>query len=235
MITEAIVLAGGLGTRLQPVVNGLPKSMAPVNGRPFLEYLLGYLARNGIRRVVLSVGYLHDAIRNHFGERFGTLELEYAVETEPLGTGGGIRNAFRRIRGDEAFALNGDSLFHLPLERMNDFHESGNGGFSLALRFLEETGRYGSVEMDATHRIKGFTEKKEASGPGFINGGVYILNKELLTGPLFPEKFSLEKDCFEQYYREIPMLGFSSEGFFLDIGIPEDYNKAQIEFARLEY
>ena len=235
MITEAIVLAGGMGTRLRQAVSEVPKSMAPVNGRPFLEYLLDYLDKNGFGHVVLSVGFMNEQIREHFGERHKGIRLSYAVEESPLGTGGGIRKAFGMVGGAEAFAFNGDSLFLADPAKMFSFHETGAGYLTIALRYVEDASRYGSVKMDALHRIRGFAEKTAEGGPGYINGGVYILNKAFLTGTAFPESFSLEKDCFEQYYRDIPILGFPSEGYFLDIGIPEDYHRAQDEFRKLEY
>jgi D-glycero-alpha-D-manno-heptose 1-phosphate guanylyltransferase len=235
VITEAIVLAGGFGTRLQSVISDIPKSMAPVAGRPFLEYLLEYLLSSGIRSVVLSVGYKSDFIKNHFSNKYKDIGIHYADETEPLGTGGGVRNAFSKVKGEEAFVLNGDSLFQVDLAMMEDFHSLGNGLLTLALRYVEDAARYGSVRLDVLHRIKGFVEKSDAAGPGYINGGVYVLNKEFITGGLFPEKFSLETDCFGQYWKDVTMLGFPSEGYFLDIGIPEDYVRAQHEFGKLNY
>jgi D-glycero-alpha-D-manno-heptose 1-phosphate guanylyltransferase len=235
VIGEAIVLAGGLGTRLQQVVSDVPKSMALISGRPFIEYLFDYLSAEHIRSVILAVGYKSDVIRRHFGTRYRSLEIRYACEDEPLGTGGGIRNAFQMVEGEEAFVLNGDSLFRISLAEMHAFHCEGEGMATLALRYLGNISRYGSVEIDHLHRIKGFTEKREDAGPGYINGGIYILNKKFLTGELFTEKFSIEKDCFERYYRDFMMLGFAAEGYFLDIGIPEDYERAQDEFKRLEY
>lgn len=235
MIREAIILAGGLGTRLRTVVSDVPKSMADVNGRPFLEYVFDYLIRYNIGKVVVSTGYKGDMISGYFGKKYRSLDLSYAEEKEPLGTGGGIRNAFRLIKGEEAFVMNGDSLFSINLEEMDKFHHSGHGLLTLALRYLEDTGRYGAVRLDISHRIKGFTEKKENGGPGYINGGVYILNKDFITGDFFEDKFSIEKDCFEKYYMDHSMLGFVADGYFLDIGIPEDYERAQHEFQRLEY
>jgi D-glycero-alpha-D-manno-heptose 1-phosphate guanylyltransferase len=118
---------------------------------------------------------------------------------------------------------------------MERFHACGNGLLTIALRHAEDSGRYGSVRMDALHRIKGFIEKSNSAGPGYINGGVYILNKYFIAGGLFPEKFSLELDCFGQYWKEVTMLGFPSEAYFLDIGLPTDYERAQHEFGKLEY
>jgi D-glycero-alpha-D-manno-heptose 1-phosphate guanylyltransferase len=235
VIREAIVLAGGFGTRLQKVVNEVPKSMAAVNGRPFLEYLFDFLISQGITSAVLSTGYKSSIIHSHFKEKYKGLKLSYAVENEPLGTGGGIKNAFRKIDGEEAVVFNGDSMFVIDLVGMSALHKSENAAATVALRYLEDTMRYGTVKLDAIHRIRGFYEKKAGSGPGYINGGIYILNKAFITGSLFGEKFSLEKDCFEKYYKEMLMLGFPSKGYFLDIGIPEDYSRAQDEFGKLEY
>jgi D-glycero-alpha-D-manno-heptose 1-phosphate guanylyltransferase len=235
VIREAIVLAGGFGTRLQKVVNEVPKSMAAVNGRPFLEYLFDFLISQGITSVVLSTGYKSSIIHSHFKNRYKGLELSYAVENDPLGTGGGIKNAFRKIAGEEAFVFNGDSLFVTDLKSMSTLHKKENAAATLALRYVEDTARFGTVKLDTIHRIRGFYEKKAGSGPGYINGGIYILNKAFISGSLFGEKFSLERDCFEKYYNEMLMLGFPSEGYFRDIGIPEDYNRAQDEFGKLEY
>jgi len=233
VITEAIILAGGFGTRLQPVVSNVPKSMAPVHGRPFLEYLLDYLISQGIRKVVLSVGYKSQAIRDHFGPVYRDLDMAYAAETEPLGTGGGIRNAFRLTEGEEAFVLNGDSIFKVGLAEMYRFHISNQGFLTLALRHVDQTGRFGSVRLDQFSRIIGFAEKSETAGPGYINGGVYILRKDFILNEIFPDQFSIEKDCFELYFKDVTMLGFLSEGYFLDIGIPGDYERANHEFDRL--
>ncbi len=235
MIREALVLAGGFGTRLKEVVPELPKSMAVVNGRPFLEYLLDFLDARKFQSVVLSTGYKATVIKNHFKSRYKGLELFYAAEQEPLGTGGGIRHAFHKISGENAFVFNGDSLFLADLEGMSALHKKQNATATIALRQVDDTTRFGRVNVDASLRIRGFSEKKAGAGPGYINGGVYILNKPFLLGSLFREKFSLEKDCFEKYYREVPMFGFPSEGYFRDIGIPEDFARAQDEFKRLTY
>ena len=227
---EAIVLAGGFGLRLRKVVNDVPKSMAKVNGRPFLEYLLDYLIKQGVSRAVLSVGYKHEIIRGHFKNHYRDLELEYAIEEEPLGTGGAIRLSFWRIKGDRAIVLNGDSLFRIDLKVLEQEYLSKNSDMTLALRKLGNTGRYGRVTINRQRRITGFEEKNEDAGPGLINAGVYVMKKSFLMQPHFRGKFSIEKDCFEEYFGSARMFGYPSEGYFLDIGIPEDYQKAQHEF-----
>lgn len=228
---EAIVLAGGFGSRLQTMVQDVPKSMALVNHRPFLEYLLDLLIKQEIDKVVLSVGFMREHIMDHFKDRYKSLEIVYSIEEEPLGTGGGVRLAFWKIEGERSFVLNGDSLFLVDYQKMLDQHVKKKAEATLALKKLKDTGRYGGVCLNRNKRITGFIEKNANSGPGYINGGVYLLEKSFLMEPEFRGKFSIEKDCFEMYYPESRMFGFPSSGYFLDIGIPEDYKKAQHEFA----
>lgn len=228
---EAIVLAGGFGTRLQKVVSDVPKSMALVNHRPFLEYLFDYLISQGVTSTVLSVGYKHEVISSHFNDQYKSMSIQYAVETEPLGTGGGIRLALWKIKGQRALVMNGDSIFRLDYQALMESHLKKKADATLALRKLSDTSRYGRVSLNRTKRITGFEEKGVAAGPGYINGGVYIIEKFFLMEPEFRGRFSMEKDCFERYYPESKLFGFPADGYFLDIGIPEDYLKAQHEFA----
>lgn len=228
---EAIILAGGFGTRLQKVVSDVPKSMAMINHRPFLEYLLDYLISQGIAKAVLSVGYKREYIINHFQDKYKSLAVSYAVEEEPLGTGGGVRLAFWKVEAQRAFVMNGDSLFHVDYRQMLAEHLKKKSVATLALRKLADTGRYGRVTLNRYKRITGFSEKDEKAGPGYINGGVYIIEKPFLMEPEFRGKFSIEKDCFEQCYQEDRLFGFPSPAYFLDIGIPDDFIKAQHDFA----
>ena len=231
---EAIILAGGFGTRLQQVVSDLPKSMAKVNDKPFIEYLLNYLRGQGITKFILSVGYKREMIEASLGNKFKNIPIEYAVEEEPLGTGGGIKNAFKLVEGNSAFVLNGDSMFRVDLNALSQLHTDVNSDITLALRFLEDTERYGTVKINDEKRITGFSEKGRESGPGYINGGIYLINKSYLSTQEFPEKFSIEKDCFESCFLKSMFFGFPSRGYFLDIGIPEDFYKAQHEFRPFE-
>lgn len=205
--------------------------MALIHGRPFLEYLMDYLILQGVTKVVMSVGYMRESIMGHFKEQYKTLVVDYAIEEEPLGTGGGIRLAFWKVKGTRAFVMNGDSLFHVDFRLMLEQHLKRKADTTLALRKLENTGRYGRVEMNRNRRIIAFAEKDEQAGPGFINGGVYVIEKLFLMEPEFRGRFSIEKDCFERLYPHTRMFGFPAAGYFLDIGIPEDFNKAQHEFA----
>jgi D-glycero-alpha-D-manno-heptose 1-phosphate guanylyltransferase len=228
---EAIVLAGGFGTRLQQVVNDVPKSMALINKRPFLEYLFDYLINQGVTKVVLSVGYKHEIISGHFSNLYKSLAIDYAVETEPLGTGGGIRLALWKIEGQRALVMNGDSLFRLDYRALMEYHLKKKADATLALRKLDDTGRFGRVTLNRVKRITGFEEKGLSAGPGFINGGIYVIEKLFLMEPEFRGRFSIEKDCYEKYYPYSKFFGFPASGYFLDIGIPDDYLKAQHEFA----
>ena len=234
MITEAIILAGGFGTRLQTVVKELPKPMAPINGRPFLEYQLNYLANYGIDRVIFAVGYLSETISNHFGNSFNGIEIDYAYEENPLGTGGGILNAFHKRKTKELIVLNGDTLFEIDINSFYSKHKNSNSLFSLALRELSSVDRYGSVLLESSI-IRKFAEKGAYAGKGSINGGIYIINEAFFEKAQLPEKFSMEKDVFEILLNDFDFYGFPFSNYFLDIGIPEDYNKAQDEFKKLKY
>ena len=235
MTSEAIILAGGLGTRLQGVIDNMPKSMAPVAGRPFLEYQLDHLDKWGLKRVVLSVGYNSDKIMAHFGHSYRSLTIEYAVEEEPLDTGGAILNAMGKIHGLTAFIFNGDTFFDVNLQRLEDFRHIKETDLCMSLRFENDTSRYGKVEFDNNNRITAYLEKGESSGEGYINGGIYLVRKDYLMNFGLPEKFSMEKDFFQRYYPTEEFYGLRCFSYFRDIGIPEDYKKAQDEFARMIY
>ena len=235
IIQEAIILAGGRGTRLQNVVNDVPKSMAPVNGRPFLEYLLDYLDDNVFSHVVLSVGYMHEHIKDHFRNKYKSLDIEYAIENEPLGTGGAIKKSFDLIKDRRALVLNGDTMFRLNIERLSFFHQARGADISIVLREVKNVERYGSVIRDDEMRITGFNEKGTQHGEGLINGGVYLINKSFFIKNDFPEKFSIERDCFEKMVNSSSIYGIKCKQYFIDIGIPEDYQKAQNDFKQFSY
>jgi D-glycero-alpha-D-manno-heptose 1-phosphate guanylyltransferase len=231
---EAIILAGGFGTRLQKVVNDLPKSMALINDKPFLEYLLNFLTGQGIQKIILSVGYKREMIQDYFKVRYKQVTISYAIEEEPLGTGGGILNALEQVEGDSVFALNGDSMFRIDLQAMQHLHQKTGADLTMALRYLDDTSRYGTVRIDNEKRVTGFFEKNQDSEPGYINGGIYLINKNFMVSSSFGKKFSIEKDCFEKCYNNSKIFGYPARGYFLDIGIPEDYMKAQDEFKRFD-
>ena len=229
MTKEAIILAGGFGTRLQGVVKDLPKPMAPVNGRPFLTYILDYLIDYQYNKVVLSVGYLHEKIEEFFGTQYKSLEIDYAVETEPLGTGGGILFAMSKCTTDNVLVINGDTMFKVDLDAFERFHEEKGGLLSIVLREVEDVSRYGSVTISDDNLIALFIEKQVTFGRGYINGGVYLINRKLFDKHPQPRKFSFEKDLMTKFYTQELFYAMPSDGYFIDIGIPEDYARAQQE------
>lgn len=227
--STAIILAGGLGTRLRSVVNELPKSMALVNGKPFLEFMLHYLERQKIQRVILSVGYKKESVMDYFGTKWNNIEIDYCIEDEPLGTGGAISKAAEMVNEPLFYVLNGDTLFDIDLTALAIKLSSNNADAVLALRKVENVNRYGSVECDSNQKISAFVEKGEKQGEGLINGGIYCINKETFLKRNLPEKFSIEKDFFQKYLNELNLYGMESSAYFIDIGIPEDYKRAQQE------
>jgi len=231
--TEAVVLAGGLGTRLKHLLPDLPKSMAPVNNRPFLEYLFDSLIKQGIKKVILSVGYKHEVIIEHFKDKYKSLHIIYAVENEPLGTGGAIAYSFTFAAGDQVFVLNGDTLFPAVLKELEDIHFSKNASLTIVLRYLSDLSRFGSVITDKENRITAFAEKRQNAGSGYINGGIYLINKNLFSRNDISGKFSFEKDVMEKYLSTEKFYAIPSDAYFIDIGVPEDYARAQEEFAKL--
>lgn len=222
-------MAGGFGTRLQDVVKDLPKPMAPVNGRPFLTYILDYLIEYQYTRVILSVGYLHEKIEEFFGTQYKSLEIDYAVETEPLGTGGGILFAMSKCKTDNVLVINGDTMFKVDLDAFERFYAEKECLLSIVLREVEDVSRYGSVTIGNNNLIILFSEKGISSGHGFINGGVYMINRALFEKYPRPQKFSFEKDLMEKLYTQEQFYAMPSDGYFIDIGIPEDYARAQNE------
>ena len=221
---EAIILAGGFGTRLQSVVSSVPKPMAPVQNRPFLEYILDYLKKYDITDVVISVGYLHDVIINHFGHSYSNINITYAIEDHPLGTGGGIKFAASKLNEDVAVVLNGDSFFDINLHKLFSFYSNNNADIVLSLKYMRNVSRYGCVDLDDMNRVVDFHEKGQIVENGFINGGIYIFNREILDE--CSDVFSFEKDFLEKK-SSLKIMGIPFNDSFIDIGIPEDYQKIQ--------
>jgi D-glycero-alpha-D-manno-heptose 1-phosphate guanylyltransferase len=230
MITTAIILAGGLGTRLRSVVNDLPKCMAPVAGHPFLKYVMDELMLQGVTHFILSVGYKREAIIEFVNKTYPSGNIEFAIEEEPLGTGGAIKLSAALSKEQDCFVLNGDTIFKVDLSGLSNTHNSIKADCTLSLKPMKKFDRYGAVETDITNRIISFNEK-QFYNDGLINGGVYALNTASFLSEALPQKFSFEKDYLEQFYKERKLYGFQSESYFIDIGIPEDYERAQIEFS----
>jgi len=217
---EVIVLAGGLGTRLRSVVHEIPKCLAPIGGKPFLGYLLDWLGKYPVRHVVFSVGYLREQVIDYVQSREWPFSYDFAIEETPLGTGGGIRLALDKCNENQVFVVNGDTFFPVDLNAISCAH-----AVTLALKPMKDLDRYGAVEM-AGHLITRFHEKQPCE-EGLINGGVYLLDRSRLDLSILPEKFSFEKEVLEPGAAIGEIGGWVSDAYFIDIGIPEDYQKAQ--------
>ena len=223
---EAVVLAGGFGTRLKHVVSDVPKPMAPVCGKPFLKYILDDLIEKGVRRIVLAVGYKAEVIENHFGKRYRGAELVYSMEDTPLFTGGAIKKALECCTQERVVIVNGDTYFDVDLAGMMDFAEQKDASLVIATRRMENFDRYGVIQSEEG-RICAFLEKAPRK-EGDINGGIYMIRRGLLADA--PVKFSFETDFMEKKLHEVDMWTYASGGYFIDIGIPEDYARAQADF-----
>ncbi len=232
-ITEAVFLAGGFGTRLKSVVKDVPKPMADINGKPFLHYLITYYAKQGINHVVLSVGHLHEVVQSYFGNNYKGVAISYAIENHPLGTGGAIRESLKLTRTKEVLVANGDTMFAVDVAKIAGFHHKNKANFTLVVREVNDVSRYGSISLNNDFRITGFKEKNSAKGHGYINGGVYLIDTSFFNKFNFPQTFSIEKDFFEKRYSEGAFYGKPCANYFIDIGIPADYAKAQREFAKM--
>jgi D-glycero-alpha-D-manno-heptose 1-phosphate guanylyltransferase len=230
VLPEAIVLAGGFGTRLRSVVSELPKPMAPVGERPFLEIVLDELVNAGVQRCVLAVGYKRETIEAHFGKQYRGMALAYSIEDEPLGTGGGIRQAADMLDGDACLVLNGDTLFRVDLEQLSRRFAERQSLLCVALKEMRDFDRYGTVVLESDGTISGFREKQPMQR-GLINGGVYALHKELFALKELPPVFSFEKEILEAEVGRRRFHGEAFDAYFIDIGIPEDYARAQVELV----
>ncbi|HRF99505.1 MAG TPA: nucleotidyltransferase family protein [Bacteroidia bacterium] len=236
MLTEAVILAGGFGTRLQKIVNDVPKPMAPVNRIPFLNYVFDYLKYYKIQHVVLSTGYLSEKIVEYYKDEFKGIKISYAKEETPLGTGGGIRNAMTKCTTDDVLVLNGDSFFDVDVKSHYRNHIFKQADCTLALRKVDNAARYGTIQLGRLNKIAAFKEKDNMEKEGLINGGVYILNREVYFNKTEVDTaFSIEKDFYEKRLKELNIFGFEYNGYFIDIGIPEDYKKAQDDFKGFKY
>lgn len=227
MKLEGIVLAGGLGTRLRDAVPGLPKPMAPVAGRPFLAWLLDFLQAEGFARVVLSTGYMAEAISACFGARHGDIAIEYAVEASPLGTGGATLAASNRCPGNPFFVINGDTFLAHDYRAMLARHQSAGAQFTMAVRSVGDVSRYGRVVLDGDRPVS--LDEKSAVGPGWVNAGVYLLDRRFLSDLDPDQPCSLERDIIAPRLATHDCLACASNGYFIDIGVPAEYQRAQVE------
>ncbi|HEV3414406.1 MAG TPA: sugar phosphate nucleotidyltransferase [Puia sp.] len=230
-IKEAIILAGGLGTRLRSAVPDLPKCLAPVGGRPFLGFVTDHFRREGIEKFIFALGYKSDYFDTFLRTEFPDGGYDISLEEAPLGTGGAIRQACGLVEGKTALILNGDTFFRIGLKTLADFHAEKQADCSLCLKPMRDFDRFGVVEMTNDGRVRSFREKQYYSA-GLINGGVYALEKAALLREEWPKVFSFEKDYLEATRGE-RLYGLVQDSYFIDIGIPEDYRRAQDELNEL--
>lgn len=230
MIREAIILAGGLGTRLREAVPDLPKCMAPVAGRPFIWYVMNYLRQQGIESFIISLGYKSDLIKEYLSDEFTTSQFTFVIENEPLGTGGAIKMGCDAALEQDVIVVNGDTLYTADLSKLSAFHQSHDALCTLCLKPMSDFDRYGVVEVNASNAIQSFKEKQYYK-TGLINGGVYALNVEKFNALPLPEIFSFEKDFLELYFSSYTMVGLVQDEYFIDIGIPADFERANKELA----
>ena len=221
---DAIILAGGLGTRLRSVVADLPKCMAPVNGRPFLEILISRLRRQGTGRIILSTGYLSEVIEAWVREKYPDPQISIIREETPLGTGGAIRAAIALSEAQDVLVCNGDTLYDVDVAALYAFHRKLGADCTVALKPMRDFERYGRVELGDDGWVRAFREKERCT-EGLINGGVYVIRRDALLGLDLPEKFSFEEGFLARHR----IAGMVQDAYFIDIGIPEDFVRAQVE------
>jgi NDP-sugar pyrophosphorylase family protein len=235
---QAVILCGGLGTRLSRSLPSLPKSLAPIAGRPFLDYLLNHLATAGIREIVLCTGHLGKRVEAEYamGARWG-LSIAYSAESSPLGTAGALKQAASLIRSNPFFLLNGDSFLDLDFDRLLAQHHATDAVATISLAQIASPLRYGAITLHSNGAVETFAEKptgigKPAPSGTLINAGVYALNRDILDDiPAAPPAVSFEHDTLPSLIGR-GLFGFVSNGFFIDIGVPDDYQRAQIEMPK---
>lgn len=235
MHRDCIILAGGFGTRLQSVVNDKPKCLADINGKPFLYYICKHLAHFHFCKVVFAVGYMKDMVKDYVMSHRDEFKFafDFAEEEEPLGTGGAIMNALPYCDTEDFFVVNGDTFFDVNIDEMSVFQQNQMADCTVALKPMQNADRYGLVDLDpTTQAIRGFREKQEGSS-GLINGGVYCLFRPSFLNIPFPKVFSFEKDYLEKMLTERDLYGMVQDKYFIDIGVPEDYRRAQTEIPAL--
>jgi D-glycero-alpha-D-manno-heptose 1-phosphate guanylyltransferase len=220
---ECIILCGGLGTRLAHVVADVPKSMAPIGDRPFLSYIMDDLIAKGVRRFVLAVGFKKENILDRYGSDYKGVPIDYSAEESPLGTGGAIKRALDLCQDTHVFIVNGDTFFDVDLQLMSNAMQNNRFDMMIAVKQFANFDRYGTVSIDNGVVVK--FHEKAATKKGFINGGVYLIGRQLKER--LPEgRFSFERDFMEQQTEDIRIGAFPSDGYFIDIGVPEDYHRA---------
>lgn len=231
---DCIILAGGFGTRLQSVVADKPKCLAEINGKPFLYYLCKKINDAGFQKVIFSVGYKKEMVIEYINanKHEFSFEVDFAEEETPLGTGGAILFSLLKSTAKTFFVLNGDTFFDIDIKEIVEFHQQQKADCTLVLKPMEIADRYGLVNINNEKKIIGFEEKKVGAS-GLINGGVYCVDRKSFMDLPFEKTFSFEKDFLEKYLNNKKIVGITQNHYFIDIGIPEDYEKAQFDFRTI--
>lgn len=213
---QAIILCGGLGTRLKNVIKNIPKPMAPINDKPFLEFIFEYLKKQGVKEVILAVSYKYEVIQEYFKDEFLGIKIKYSIEKEPLGTGGAIKEALKFVK-NKVYVLNGDTIFDIDLKKLI----LNNSKICLALKQMNDFDRYGTVNVDKQGFVISF-EEKVFKKQGLINGGIYLLTKDIFNEFNLEKKFSFE-EFLQENYKKLRTKACIFNDYFIDIGVPEDY------------
>ncbi|HED1070382.1 nucleotidyltransferase family protein [Campylobacter jejuni] len=219
---QAIILCGGLGTRLKSVIKDIPKPMAPINDKPFLEFIFEYLKKQGIKEVILGVSYKYEVIKEYFKDEFLGIKVKYSIEKEPLGTGGAIKEALKFIK-NETYVLNGDTFFDIDLSKL----KLNGSRICLALKQMNDFDRYGTVNVDDQGFVISF-EEKVFKKQGLINGGIYLLAKDIFNEFDLEKKFSFE-EFLQENYKKLKTRACIFDDYFIDIGVPRDYERFKNE------
>lgn len=222
---DVIILTGGMGTRLKSKIKDIPKTMASWNGVPFLERTINWLNKFEIQNVILAVGYKKEIIKNYFGNQYKNINIIYSEEETPLGTGGAIKQALEKTNQEKVIVMNGDILARVDLNSMYKKHLDSNATMTIAIKHMENFDRFGVIKFNE-NRITEFLEKRYVES-GYMNTGVYIMNKKIFDNKINDKVFSLENDYLNKYVSEDQIVPFIYDGNFIDIGIPEDYEKLQ--------
>lgn len=231
---DALILCGGEGKRLRPILRNKPKAMVDINGRPFLDILIDYLQRYGIKRIILGVGYKRDMIKSYYSNRNNKVSIEFSQEHKPLGTGGAVRNSQHLIKSNPFLAMNGDSFCDINIPEFLSFHKTKNALATVALVKTKDTQGYGIIGMDSSHRICYFSEKSKIKKGGFVNTGIYIFNQKIFSYMSNRAAFSLEYDFFPHLIGK-RFYGYVAHKKLIDIGTSDRLKTAERIFANKKY
>lgn len=226
---EVIILAGGSGSRIASLLPGVPKILAPIDSRSFIDILMQEYIGHGILHFIFSLGHLQEQVVKYLEDHYPEIRKTYVAESTPLGTGGALLQAMQHAESSYPLVVNGDTLFRIDVNALMDLHLGSEAYCTLALKPVDNTARYGAVVTDASARVISFQEKGSA-GPGYINGGIYVVSRDHFLSSSHPEKFSFEMHL-QASTKEKRIFGLTSPGYFIDIGIPEDYERAKQELG----